>query len=50
LSAEQCAAKIIKAIKRQKREVYIGAESYAAYIKRFLPGLFARMIKRAKVR
>ncbi len=50
LSAEQCAAKIIKAIKRQKREVYIGAESYAAYVKRFLPGLFARMIKRAKVR
>jgi len=50
LSAEQCAAKIIKAIKRQKREVYIGAESYAAYVMRYLPGLFARLIKKAKVR
>lgn len=50
VSAEQCASKMIKAICRQKREVYIGAESYAAYVKRFLPGLFARMIKRAKVR
>lgn len=50
LSPEQCAAKIIKAMIRQKREVYIGAESYAAYVKRYLPGLFARIIKKAKVR
>lgn len=47
---EVCAAKIIKAMKRQKREVYIGKESYAAYVKRFFPGVFARLIKKAKVR
>lgn len=47
---EQCAAKIIRAMKRQKREIYIGKESYGAYVKRYLPGLFARLIKTAKVR
>lgn len=50
LTPEKCASVIIKAIARQKREVYIGKESYAAYVKRYLPGLFARMIKNAKVR
>ena len=50
ISAEKCAAKIIAAIKRNKRELYIGKESYGVYVKRFLPGLFATMIKKAKVR
>ena len=50
LSAEKCASEIIKAIDKQKREVYIGKESYAVFIKRYLPGLFASMIKKAKVR
>lgn len=50
LTADECALAIIKAIKKQKREVYIGRESYGAYAKRFFPGLFARMIKKAKVR
>jgi len=50
LEPNRCAEKIISAIKRQKREVYIGKESYAAYVKRFFPGLFARIIKKAKVR
>ncbi len=50
LDPNRCAEKIISAVKRQKREVYIGKESYAAYVKRFFPGLFARIIKRAKVR
>lgn len=50
LDPNRCAQKIIRAIERQKREVYIGKESYAAYVKRFLPGLFARIIKKAKVR
>ncbi len=45
-----CAVKIISAIEKEKREVYIGKESYAVYVKRFLPGLFARLIKKAKVR
>jgi short-subunit dehydrogenase len=50
ISAEACASKTIRAIAKNKREVYIGRESYAAYVKRFLPGLFARLIKNAKVR
>ena len=50
ISAEACASKTIRAIAKNKREVYIGRESYAAYVKRFLPGLFARLIKKAKVR
>jgi len=50
ISAEDCAAAIVRAIKKEKREIYIGKESYGAYVKRFLPSLFARMIKKAKVR
>ncbi|MGW8122434.1 SDR family oxidoreductase [Roseivirga echinicomitans] len=49
VSAGYCATSIIKAMKKEKREVYIGKEAYGAYVKRFLPGLFARMIKKAKV-
>ena len=47
---EVCAKKILKAIRREKREVYIGKEAYAVYVKRFFPGIFARLIKTAKVR
>ncbi|OEJ99763.1 SDR family oxidoreductase [Roseivirga misakiensis] len=50
LTPDECAKAIIKAIRKQKREVYIGKESYAAYVKRYLPWLFARLIKKAKVR
>lgn len=50
ISAQRCAAEIVQAMNRQKREVYVGRESYAAYVKRYLPGLFARLIKKAKVR
>jgi len=50
ISAETCAQKTIRAIAKNKREIYIGRESYAAYVKRYLPGLFARLIKKAKVR
>ncbi|WP_305982708.1 SDR family oxidoreductase [Roseivirga thermotolerans] len=50
LTPDECAKAIIRAMIKEKREVYIGKESYGAYVKRFLPGLFARMIKKAKVR
>lgn len=50
ISAEACARAIIRAIQRNKREIYVGRESYGVYVKRFFPGLFARIIKRAKVR
>ena len=50
ISAEKCAKAIIKALGSNKREIYVGKESYGVYVKRFFPGLFARIIKRAKVR
>jgi short-subunit dehydrogenase len=48
---EWCAKKIIGAIKNEKQEVYIGGrEVYGAYIKRFFPGLFSRIIRKVSVR
>ncbi len=50
ITAQYCAQGIIKAINRNKREVYIGGkETYGVLIKRFLPNLFANMIGKAKV-
>ncbi len=51
LPADKCAARIKWALHKQKREVYIGnRETWAVHFKRFLPGLFARLLKRVKVR
>jgi len=48
---DKAASVIVKAIKKEKEEVYIGGkETYAVYLKRFLPKLFSKMIKKAKVR
>lgn len=51
LSPEECAAKIIKAIKKNKEEMYIGGfrEVAGIYIKRFFPGLFSKIIRKAAV-
>ncbi len=50
MSASECAIKIVKAIKSRKEEVYIGGkEKYAVLLKRFLPGLFSKIVKKAKV-
>ncbi len=47
---ERCAAKIVRAIERDREEVLIGGkEKYAVYLKRFLPGLFSRLIRRVRV-
>ncbi len=46
-----CARRIARAVRRKKREVYIGGrEKWAVYFHRFLPGIFARIIRKAKVR
>ena len=50
ISAEKCAKAIVRAISKNKREIYVGREAYGAYVRRYLPGLFAWMIKRVKVR
>lgn len=46
------ARKLIRAIGKKKNEVYIGGmkEVGAIYLKRFLPSLFARLIRTARVR
>jgi dehydrogenase/reductase SDR family protein 7B len=50
MPADQCALQIIKAISSGKEEVYIGGkEKYAVLLKRFLPGLFSKIVKKAKV-
>ncbi len=46
LAPEVCAEKILRAVERQKDEVYIaGKEKLAVYLKRFVPGLFNRFIR-----
>lgn len=50
LSPEAFAKKTLKAIRKQKHEAYIGKwETYAVYLKRFLPSLFNKQISKAKV-
>lgn len=46
------AKRLIKAIENKKREVYIGGtkEVLAIQIKRFFPGMFAKIIRNAKVK
>jgi short-subunit dehydrogenase len=46
-----CAEKIVNAIERKKEEAYIGGkEVLLIYIKRFIPFLYYRIIRNAKVR
>ena len=49
LSPAVCARRIARAIEREKAEVYIaGKEQVAVYLKRFVPGLFRRVIRRVE--
>lgn len=51
MSPEDCAAEIFSAIIRKKEEVNIGGkETLAVLVKRFFPGIFSKIIKKAKVR
>jgi short-subunit dehydrogenase len=50
-SPEWCAQKIVKAMERQREEVYLGGkEVLVVYIKRFLPALFSRIIRKVAIR
>jgi dehydrogenase/reductase SDR family protein 7B len=50
MSPAECAEEIVKAVTAGKEEVYIGGkEKYGVLIKRFLPGLFSKIIRKAKV-
>ena len=51
MSPEACAKQLYQAIKGKKEEVYIGGkETLAVYLKRFLPSLFSKILRTAKVR
>ncbi|TVP47907.1 MAG: SDR family oxidoreductase [Mongoliibacter sp.] len=51
MSAEDCAKAIFKAMESKKEEVLIGGkERFAVYLKRLLPSVFSKIIKKAKVR
>lgn len=51
MSPEEFAQKALRAIAKQKREVYIGGlkEGFALFAKRYMPWLFNRLIKKVKV-
>jgi len=50
MSADECARRIVAAVRAQKLEVYIGGrEKVGVYLKRFVPTLFARILRTAKV-
>jgi short-subunit dehydrogenase len=49
--AEWCALKIVKAIEKEKEEVYIGGrEVLGVYLRRFFPGIFSSIIRNVAVR
>lgn len=51
MSAEECGRQIVQAIVKEKEEVRIGGkETIGILIKRFLPGVFSKMIRKMKVR
>jgi short-subunit dehydrogenase len=50
MPADIFAKKMVQAIERRKNEVYIGGrEVWGVYLKRFFPGIFSRMIRKAAV-
>jgi len=46
VSAEACAAEIVKAVLKQKEEVYIGRQRFAVYADRLFPGLVSQALRR----
>jgi short-subunit dehydrogenase len=51
MPANECAKKIVSAMEKEKQEVYIGGkEVWAVYLKRFVPGIFSRVIRKVAVR
>ncbi len=51
MSPEECAKKILKSVTRNKEEVYIGGlkEVAGIYLKRFLPGVFSKVVRKSAV-
>lgn len=51
MSAEDCARRILRAIEADKLELYVGGgrEILGVYLKRYVPALFERIVRNAKV-
>ncbi len=51
MSAEECARQIFKSIEKDKEETYIGGlkEVAGIYLKRFLPGVFSKVVRKMAV-
>lgn len=51
MSAEDCAQGIFKALEHKKEEVYIGGkETLGIYLKRFVPTIFTKILRKSEVR
>jgi short-subunit dehydrogenase len=48
ISAESCAAAIVRAVAKGREEIYVGREAYAIYVMRFFPWLLSRIVRRMK--
>jgi short-subunit dehydrogenase len=49
MPADVFAKRLVRAIEKEKEEVYIGgSEIYGIYLKRFMPGLLSRIVRRRK--
>ncbi len=50
MTAQECAEKILKAVRKDKHEVYLGGkEIIAVYLKRYLPGVLHKILLKSKV-
>jgi short-subunit dehydrogenase len=49
ITAEVCAKQIIRAIKKNNRETFVGREGWAMLVKRLSPNLFYKILSRSKV-
>lgn len=50
ITADECARGIVHATARKKEEVYVGGrETLGVYLKRYAPGVFSRVLRRARV-
>jgi short-subunit dehydrogenase len=51
LAADECARRMVRAIERRRREVYVGnKERLAVYVSRYAPGVFSRIMRRVRFR
>ena len=49
ITAERCAAAIVRGVSRGREEIYVGGrEIFGIYLKRFAPGLLSRIVRKMK--